>query len=121
MCVFKKLLYFRLCWVFVAAQAFPLAVVSRGNSIAVHGLLVVGASLVSGAPDPDDAGFSSCSTLLSSYGSQALEHRLRSCGIFPDQGSNPRLQNWQAGRFLATEPPGKPGNYLLNESSTEED
>lgn len=45
---------------------------------------------------------------LNSWGSQALEHRLNSCGahmglscstacgIFPDQGSNPCLLHWQA-------------------------
>ena len=68
----------------------------------------------------EHAGFSSCSTWLSSRGSQAPEHKLRSCGVFPDQGLNPWLQNWQAGRFFATEPPGKTRNYLLNEKGTEE-
>ena len=28
------------------------------------------------------------------------------CGIFPDQGSNPRLLHWQAG-FFTSEPPEK--------------
>ena len=48
-------------------------------------------------------GFSGCSTRLSSWGSRALEHRLTSCGascsmargLFPDQGSNPCLPDWQ--------------------------
>ena len=31
--------------------------------------------------------------------------RLRACGVFPDQGSSPRLL---AGRFLTTGPPGEP-------------
>ena len=46
MCV-CLLTYFWLCWVFVAAQAFCLAVVSRHNSlVVVHGFLIVVASLV---------------------------------------------------------------------------
>ena len=32
---------------------------------------------------------------LSSCGSRALECRLSSCGIFPDQGSNPCPLHWQ--------------------------
>jgi len=40
------------------------------------------------AQAPEHAGFSSRSTWLSGCGSQALEHRFRSCGIFPDQGWN---------------------------------
>ena len=46
MCVFL-LTYFWLCWVFVAAQAFCLAAVSRLNSlVVVHGFLTVVASPV---------------------------------------------------------------------------
>ena len=41
------LIYFWLCWVFVAAQAFCLAAVSRLNSlVVVHGFLTVVASPV---------------------------------------------------------------------------
>ena len=55
-------------------------------------------------------GLGSCSPGLKSAGSVALAHGLscsEACGIFPDQGSNPCLSAL-AGRFFATEPPGKP-------------
>ena len=41
-------------------------------------------------------------TGFSGYSSAAPEHKLSSCGhgIFPDQGSNPRLLHWQAGFSL---------------------
>ena len=50
---------------------------------------------------------------LSSCDSRALEHRLSSCGIFPDLGLNLCLQHWQA-NFLTTEPPGKPSPGLVS-------
>lgn len=46
---------------------------------------------------------------LSSTASGVVAQGLRcpeACGIFPDQGWNPRLLHWQA-RVLTTEPPGK--------------
>ena len=53
---------------------------------------------------------------LWSTGSVAVGHGL-SCseayGIFPDQGSNPRLLHWQADGFFSTEPPGIPDFYVL--------
>ena len=53
---------------------------------------------------------------LKSTGSVTVAHRLScpaACGIFLDQGSNqsPALQ----GRFLTTEPPGKPWKILYEE------
>ena len=45
---FKKLvIYFWLCWVFVAACSLSLVVASKGDSpVLVHGLLIAGASFV---------------------------------------------------------------------------
>ena len=60
--VFKfNLIWFWLCWVFVAARGLSLVAANRGFSCC-------------GAQAPECMGFSSC-------GSQALEHRLRSCGV----------------------------------------
>jgi len=91
----------------VASGGYFLAVVCRlltavGSPVAEHGNW--------------GAGFSSC-------GSQALEHRLNSCGAQPwllqdkwnlaRSGTEP-VSPALAGRFLITEPPGKPINSLLN-------
>ena len=86
---------------------FSLAVVSGGYSLAaVCRLLILVASLVAehrlqGAWVSRAAAWG-----FSSYGFQALEHRLNSwgtwlscsmaCGIFLDQGLNPCLLQWQA-------------------------
>ena len=82
---------FWLCWVFVAAWPF-LWLWCSGFSLWWFLLLRSTGSGMRG---------------LSSCGSWPLEHRLRSwvvhelshstaCGIFPDQGWNPRLLHWQA-------------------------
>ena len=55
-------------------------------------------------------GFRSCST-------QALEHSLVACGIFPDPGLNLCLLHWQAGS--TTEPSGKPQHLFLTSPSGE--
>ena len=68
----ENLFHFWLCWVFVAAQAFPL-VAERGD----YSLVVV---YRFGARVLWLLGFSGCSTWLSSCCSQALEHGLNSCG-----------------------------------------
>ena len=83
----------------------------------VQWLLIAVASLVAEHRAPGHTGFSSCSTDsvvaalgLESTASIVLAHGLscfKACGIFPDQGSNPCLSAL-AGRFFATEPPGKP-------------
>ena len=45
--IFIYLLYFWLCWVFLAARGLPLVVASRGYSVvAEHGLLLAVTSLV---------------------------------------------------------------------------
>ena len=64
----------------------------------------------------EHAGFSSCGTQVSSYGSQALECRLSSCGAraqllrgmwdLPGPGIEP-VAPALAGRVLTTVPPGK--------------
>ena len=69
---FVYLLYFWMYWVFVDARVFfPLVAASGGHSAACE-LLTAVASLVEHEA-PGSMGFSSGS-------SQALEHRLRSCG-----------------------------------------
>ena len=56
------------------------------------------------------AGFSTVLPGLQGTGSTAVAHRLScsvACGIFLDQGSNPRLPHWQAGSLSLT-PEGRP-------------
>ena len=87
-------IYFWLCWVFTAVQAF--LCVSGGYSLEVRELLIGEASLVA-------------EHRLSSTGSVAGTHAV-SCPmayrIFPDQELNvsPAL----VGKFFTTESPGKP-------------
>ena len=108
--VFFFLIYFWLCWVFVAARRLSLVVASRGRS----SFRCVGFSLQwllwlwSMGSRP--TGFSIC-------GSRALECRLSSCGARASllRGmwdiSGPGLERVSpalAGRVLTTAPPGKP-------------
>ena len=96
----------------------------------------VGATLRCGARASHYGGFSCCGVWgpgvwasivvaygLSSCGSQALEHRLSTCGSWayllrgmwnpPRPGIEP-MSPALAGRLLTTEPPGKPSLYILN-------
>ena len=80
-------IYLWLCWVFVSVRGLSPAAASGGHS----SLQCAGLSL-------------SRPLLLRSTGSRragsvAVAHRLScsaACGIFPDQGSNPRPLHWQA-------------------------
>ena len=82
---FKKLInkfYFWLCWVFVAARGLSLVAVSGGYS-----RCSVQASLCGGFSGCrvwalGHLGFGSCDTFLSSWGFQALEHRLKSSDLW---------------------------------------
>ena len=72
---------FGLHWVFVAACRLSLVVASRGYSSLWHaGSVVVACGLKS-------AGF-----IVVAHGLSCSA----ACGIFPDQGSNPRPLHWQA-------------------------
>ena len=80
------LIYFRLCWVFVAASTLSLAAVSRGYSL----LQCMGFSLwrlfLFGEHE------------LKSVGSAVVVQGLScltTCGIFPGQGLNPCPLHWQ--------------------------
>ena len=63
-----------------------------------------------GAQTLGHASFNSCD-------SQALQHKFSSCssacGIFLDQGIKP-VSHALAGRYLTTEPPGKPYNFITS-------
>ena len=66
-------IYLRLCWVFVAAQAFLELWLVGATLVAAHGLLLAVASLVEHGLW--HSGFSSC-------GTRARDHRLSSCGTW---------------------------------------
>ena len=102
---FYLLIYFWLCWVFIAAYRLSLVESSRGYSL----LRCAGFSLqwlfLLQSMGSRRAGFSS-------WGAQTsvvVAHRLScsvACGIFPDQGSNPCPLHWQEDS-LTTASPGK--------------
>ena len=82
---------------------------NRGYSLVVRGLLIAGASLVAErcrAPRLQQLrpkGSEVAVPGLYSTGSVIAAHGLNcswACGIFPDQGSNPRLLQWQADSLL---------------------
>ena len=86
-------------------MGFYLVAASGGHSLAaVHGLLIVVASLVMERGLQDTQAYVVAARGLRSCGSQALEHRLNSCGAqasllhgmwdLPDQGSNLCLLYW---------------------------
>ena len=102
---------------------FSLVPASGGYSlVAVLRLLIEVASLVGeqGLQDEWASVVAACG--LSSRGSQALEHRLSSCGAraqllrprwdLPDPGIEP-VSPASAGGFFTTEPPGNPLKYSL--------
>ena len=101
LCFLKILLtYFWVCQILVAARAFSLVAVSSNYSlVAVHGLFIVGASLVAEHGLSGNKSFSSCGSWASfvavpqfwSTDSIVLVHGIRfpvACGIFVDQGGN---------------------------------
>ena len=101
---FKKLIYFWLCWVFVAAQAFSLVMVS--GSLVAKCRLLIAVVFLAVAHGLQGTWPSACATRgLSSCSSQARGHRLnrvapglrRSAahGIFPGRGLNAGLPHWQ--------------------------
>ena len=83
--------------VFFALLGLPLVGESGSCSlVAVHGLLIVVASLVAGTGSRH-AGFSSCSVQ-----SQQWAHGLScftACRILPGEGSDPRPLHWQANSY----------------------
>ena len=73
---FYSFIYIWLCWVFIAAQVFPLVAASGGCSLVVmHGFLTVAEHRLSGMQ-----AFVVVAHGLSGCGSRALEHRLSGCG-----------------------------------------
>ena len=68
----------------------------HGLLIAVQGLLIAAASGVAESRSRE-CGLSSCGSQALSTGSIVADGLSCSttCGIFPDQGSNPRLLHWQ--------------------------
>ena len=91
------LYYFRLCWVFVAAD-FSLVAASGGCSLAwCAGCSSWWLLLLQGTVSRPWASVFAAPGLQSTL-SAAVVHRLScstTCGIFSDQGSNPFLLHWQ--------------------------
>ena len=78
---FKIYLFcFWLCWVFIAVRAFLTVASGSSPLAAVHGLLIVVASLVSEHRLSGAQASVVAALGLSGCGSRALERRLNSCG-----------------------------------------
>ena len=119
-CVFKNLIFKNLSflhWVFAAACGLSLAAASRGHSP----LRCMGFPLQ--WPPPWEHGLQARG--LSICGSQALEHRLSSCGArasllcsmwYPPRPGIKPVSPALAGGFLTNAPPGKPRKtiYIQN-------
>ena len=98
-------IYLWLCWVFVAARGLSLVAASGGNSLLQCAGFSLQWLLLLQSTGSRHMGFSSCGTRtlvvarrLQSAGSVVVVHRPNcsaACGIFPDQGSNPRPLHWQ--------------------------
>ena len=79
----KKIVYFWLCWVSVAAQAFSLVAEGRSSSPgALRGLLTVAASLVAERGLWLSLASVGAACVLSSCCSRALEPGLSNCGTW---------------------------------------
>ena len=127
------LIYFWLCWVFVATRRLSLVAVSGGHSVAVCRLSQCSSlsrcraqAVDTQASEVVACGLISCGSRalehrLSGCGSRALEHRLSGCGSrtllhsgmwdLPGPGIEP-VSPELAGGFLTTRPPGKPSPSL---------
>ena len=80
-------IYFWLCWVFVSVQGLSLVVVSGGHSSSRCTGLSLSRPLLLRSTGSRRAG-----SVVVAHGPSCST----ACGIFPDQGSNPCLLNWQA-------------------------
>ena len=79
------IIYFAVCWFFVAAQAFSLfflVVLSGGYSIVVVCRLLIAMASLLQSRGSRVQGLQSCGMWLSSRDSLVLEHRLNSCGAW---------------------------------------
>ena len=81
------LFYFWLCWVFVSVQGLPLVAASRGHSSSRCAGLSPSRPLLLRSTGSRRAG-----SVVVAHGPSFSA----SCGIFPDQGSNPCPLHWQA-------------------------
>ena len=80
-------IYFWLCWVFVSVQGLSLVAASGGHSSSLCAGLSVSRPLLLRSTGSRCAG-----SVVVAHGPSCSA----ACGIFPDQGSNPRLLHWQA-------------------------
>ena len=80
-------IYFWLCWVFVSVRGLSPVAASRGHSSS----RCAGLSL-SRPPLLRSTGSRRAGSVVVAHGPSCFA----ACGIFPDQGSNPRSLHWQA-------------------------
>ena len=98
------LLYFWLCWVFLAAHKLSQVVESGDYSLAAVHQLLIAVVLLLRSTGSRHTGFSSCGTQA-----QLL---CVACGIFPGQESNPCPLLWQADSY-PLDHQGSPGQGLM--------
>ena len=80
-------IYLWLCWVFVSVRGLSLVVASRGHSSSWCAGLSLSRPLLLRSTGSRRAG-----SVIVAHGPSCSA----ACGIFPDQGSNPRPLHWQA-------------------------
>ena len=97
-------IYFWLCWVFVSVQGLSLVAASGGRSSSRCAGLSLSQPLSLQSTGSKRAG-----SVLVAHGPS----RSATCGIFPDQGSNPCSLHWQAD-FQPLRHQGSPMGLFLN-------
>ena len=110
-CLFVCLfVYLWLCWVFVSVRGLSLVVASRGHSSSrCAGLSLLWPLLLR------STGSRRADSVILAHGPSCSV----ACGIFPDQGSNPRPLHWQADS-KPLHHQGSPGRWILNHCATRE-
>ena len=100
---FFKFIYLWLCWVFVSVQGLSLVVASAGHSSSRCAGLSLSRPLLLRSTGSRRAG----SAIVAHGPSHSA-----ACGIFPDQGLNPRHLHWQAD-CQPLRHQGSPGTCIL--------
>ena len=85
--IYFVFIYFWLCWVFISVRGLSLVVASGGHSSSRCAGLSLSRPLLLQSTGSRRAG-----SVIVAHGPRCSAP----CGIFPDQGSNPCHQHWQA-------------------------
>ena len=107
---FYLFIYFWLCWVFVSVPGLSLVAASRGHSLSRCACLSLSRPLLLRSTGSRRPG-----SVVVAHGPSCSA----SCGIFPDQGSNPCPLHWQADS-QPLHHKGSPNLYITFRAETSE-